>query len=139
MKRLVCFALLGLVACVTPPPEAGYTVLVSQTGSASVAIIDSVLGVTGKLEVGMLPHRMIVAGDAVYVVLTGSQAVAEIDARNLTVRRTMLTAPVPDTRADGSRIAGHFERDAFSASSCFLCHHAKPDGAKPAIVGTRPF
>jgi DNA-binding beta-propeller fold protein YncE len=139
MKRLWCFALLGLAACVTPPPELGYTVLVSQTGSASVAIIDSSLGVTGKLEVGMLPHRMIVAGDAVYVVLTGSQAVAEIDARNLTVRRTMLTAPVPETRADSSRIAAHFDRDAFAASSCFSCHNAKPSGAKPAIVGTRPF
>ncbi|KIQ55147.1 hypothetical protein SY28_04915 [Meiothermus taiwanensis] len=113
--------------------------LVSQAGSSTVAVVDPVQGRTVKhITVGGLPHRMIVGpnGDKVYVVLVGSQAVAEVDVRSLAVRRTFLTAPVPERRPDGTVIQAHFEQDAFSQTSCFACHN--PGGAKPFIVGERP-
>jgi DNA-binding beta-propeller fold protein YncE len=52
------------------------------------------------------------------------------------VRRTLLTAPVPATRDDGTTIQGHIDEHASEQSSCFACHH--PSGIKPFIVGERP-
>jgi DNA-binding beta-propeller fold protein YncE len=127
-----------MVGCSTAPPTS-HLVLVSQAGSNTVAVIDPVQGKTlQRITVGGLPHRMIASPDGhkVYVVLVGSQAIAELDTRTLEVSRTFLTAPVPERRADGSRIEAHFEQDAFAKSSCFVCHN--PGGAKPFIVGERP-
>jgi DNA-binding beta-propeller fold protein YncE len=127
-----------IVGCSSAPP-ASHLVLVSQAGSSTVAVIDPVQGKTVKrITVGGLPHRMILGpdGDKVYVVLVGSQAVAEVDVRSLAVSRTFLTAPVPERRDDGTLIQAHFDQDAFSKTSCFDCHN--PGGAKPFIVGLRP-
>ncbi|PZA07320.1 hypothetical protein DNA98_08980 [Meiothermus sp. Pnk-1] len=113
--------------------------LVSQAGSSTIAVVDPVQGRTLKrITVGGLPHRMLLNpdGSKVYVVLVGSQAVAEVDVQRLEVSRTFLTAPVPDKRADGSVIQAHFDQDAFSKTTCFACHN--PGGAKPFIVGERP-
>ncbi|MDW8424378.1 MAG: YncE family protein [Meiothermus sp.] len=113
--------------------------LVSQAGSSTVAVIDPRQGKTlQRITVGGLPHRMVLSpdGSKVYVVLVGSQAVAEVDVRSLAVTRTFLTAPVPERRADGSLIQAHFDQDAFTQTTCFACHN--PGGAKPFIVGERP-
>ncbi|WP_299429375.1 YncE family protein [uncultured Meiothermus sp.] len=132
------FGLLQLVGC-SSSQQASHLVLVSQAGSSTVAVIDPVQGRTVKrITVGGLPHRMILNpdGSKVYVVLVGSQAVAEVDVRSLEVFRTFLTAPVPERRSDGTLIQPHFDQDAFSKTSCFACHN--PGGAKPFIVGERP-
>lgn len=128
-----------IMAGCSSAPQASHLVLVSQAGSSTVAVIDPVQGKTVKrITVGGLPHRMVVSpeGDKVYVVLVGSQAVAEVDVRSLAVSRTFLTAPVPERRNDGTTIQSHFDQDAFSKTSCFACHD--PGGAKPFIVGERP-
>ncbi|WP_333659928.1 hypothetical protein [Meiothermus cerbereus] len=139
MQRVFFLGLLLLMACSSVPPSSPHYVLVSQAGSSTVAVIDPVQGRTVKrITVGGLPHRMVVGPDRnkVYVVLVGSQAVAEVDARTLEVSRTFLTAPVPERRDDGTPIQAHFDQDAFSRTSCFDCHN--PGGAKPFIVGLRP-
>ncbi|WP_157205896.1 YncE family protein [Calidithermus timidus] len=131
---------LTLVACSQRVATTGHWVLVSQAGSRSVAVVDPEEGqVIKRITVGMLPHRLLLApgGRSAYAVLVGSQAVAEIDLASLTLRRTFLTAPVPERRADGSLIAGHQEHNAFTHTSCFDCHGG--GSAQPAIVGTRPF
>lgn len=137
-RGVLSLALLGLLGCASAP-QSNHWVLVSQASSSTVAVVDPLQGqVVGRLSVGGLPHRMLVSRDGlkVYVVLVGSQAVAEIDTRSLQVTRTLLTAPVPDKRADGSTIQAHFDQGAFSKTSCFACHN--PGGAKPFIVGERP-
>jgi DNA-binding beta-propeller fold protein YncE len=113
-------------------------VLVSQAGSNSLALVDATQGTAQRLTVGELPHRLVLTRDGrtAYVVLVGSQAVAEIDTATLMVKRTLLTAPVPATREDGTTIQGHIDEHAFDQSSCFACHH--PSGIKPFIVGERP-
>jgi DNA-binding beta-propeller fold protein YncE len=130
---------LALPACSrVVAPE--HWVLVSQAGSRNVAVVDPSEGrVVKRITVGMLPHRLLLSPDGrtAYAVLVGSQAVAEIDLKTLTLRRTLLTAPVPERRADGSLIQGHQEQDAFAHTSCFDCHGG--GSARPAIVGTRPF
>lgn len=140
MRFTANFAL-GLVvtACSAVGPIGGHLVLVSQAGSSTVAVVDPMQGRTVKrITVGGLPHRMILNpdGSKVYVVLVGSQAVAEVDVQRLEVARTFLTAPVPERRGDGSPIQPHFDQGAFSKTSCFACHN--PGGAKPLIVGERP-
>lgn len=128
-----------LMACSSAPSVSPHYVLVSQAGSSTVAVVDPIQGLTVKrITVGGLPHRMILSPDEskVYVVLVGSQAVAEVDLRTLEVSRTFLTAPVPERRDDGTLIQSHFDQDAFSKTSCFACHY--PGGAKPFIVGERP-
>jgi DNA-binding beta-propeller fold protein YncE len=113
-------------------------VLVSQAGSNSLALVDPAEGATRRLKVGELPHRLLLRRDGRtgYAVLVGSQAVAEIDTVTLTVTRTLLTAPVPATRDDGTVIQGHVDEHAEGQSSCFVCHH--PSGTKPFVVGERP-
>jgi DNA-binding beta-propeller fold protein YncE len=49
----------------------------------------------------------------------------------------LLTAPVPERRVDGSIIQPHIDQGAFTASTCFGCHH--PGGAEPKYAGDRPF
>ena len=112
----------------------------SQAGSSTLLVVDAASGKTAaRIEVGMLPHHLVVSPDrtTLYAALVGSQAIAEIDVATLSLRRTLLTAPVPERRADGSIIQPHFEEDAFSASTCFGCHH--PGGAEPKYAGDRPF
>ncbi len=138
MRGASWLALVLLVSCSGPPQRSHY-VLVSQAGSSTVAVVDPVQGRTIKrITVGGLPHRMVLNRDKskVYVVLVGSQAVAEVDVQRLLVSRTFLTAPVPERRSDGSLIQPHFEQDAFTKTSCFACHN--PGGARPFIVGERP-
>jgi YVTN family beta-propeller protein len=126
-------------ACNQAPIPANHLVLVSQAGSSTVVVVDPGTGETIKrISVGGLPHRLLVVGDKVYALLVGSQAIAEIDTKSLSVTRTMLTAPVPKNRADGSLIQGHVDRDAFSKTSCFACHNTSADGVKPFVVGERP-
>jgi DNA-binding beta-propeller fold protein YncE len=118
---------------------ASHFVVVSQAGSTTLAVIDPSAGrIVQRIQVGELPHRLLRnrAGDTLYAVLVGSQAVAEIDTRTLQLRRTLLTAPVPDTRTDGTVIEPHQTEHAFDHTTCFDCHHAA--GAKPVIVGERP-
>ena len=55
----------------------------------------------------------------------------------MSLRRTLLTAPVPDRRPDGTIIQAHIDQDAFGASTCYGCH--RPDGAQPKYAGDRPF
>ncbi|GIW34854.1 YncE family protein [Meiothermus sp.] len=139
MRIGMLLGLVGLVACSSPPLARPHYVLVSQAGSSTVAVIDPTQGKTIQhITVGGLPHRMILSPDGrkVYVVLVGSQAVAEVDVRSLAVTRTFLTAPVPERRADGTLIQAHFDQGAFTHTTCFACHN--PGGAKPFIVGARP-
>ena len=113
---------------------------VSQAGSSTLLVVDAWSGETAaRIEVGMLPHNLVVSPDGrtLYAALVGSQAIAEIDVATLSLRRTLLTAPVPERRPDGSIIQPHFDQGAFSASSCFGCHHA--GGAQPKYAGDRPF
>jgi DNA-binding beta-propeller fold protein YncE len=115
-------------------------VFVSQAGSSTLLVVEAASGkIAARIEVGMLPHNIVVSPDGrtLYTALVGSQAIAEIDVATLGLRRTLLTAPVPELRADGSIIQPHFEQDAFSASSCFGCHY--PGGAEPKYAGDRPF
>ena len=95
----------------------GPLLLVSQAGSTTVAVIDPLAAeVQARIEVGELPHRLVRtrAGDRAYVVLVGSQAIAELDTRSLTLTRTFLTAEVPERRAEGAEITfngKHWEWD----------------------------
>jgi len=148
-KRVAGLALAcaGLASCTgkapsaEPPPAAsGDRVFISQAGSSTLLAVDAASGRTAaRIEVGMLPHNLVVSPDqrTLYAALVGSQAIAEIDVATLSLRRTLLTAPVPDRRADGSLIQPHFEQDAFTASTCFGCHHV--GGAEPKYAGDRPF
>lgn len=134
--------LLLVSACADAPEmaaPAGPLLLVSQAGSTTVAVVDPLAAnVRALIEVGELPHRLVRtrAGDRVYVVLVGSQAIAELDTRSLTLTRTLLTAEVPELRADGSEIVGHAREHAAMHTSCFDCH--RPGGQKPFVVGERP-
>ena len=135
-----CAIFLCTLACGANAPSAGGTLFVSQAGSSTIAAIDSRSGdLEARIEVGFLPHSLIVAPDGrtLYAVLVGSQAIAEIDTVSFRPRRTFLTAPVPRTREDGSVIQAHVDEDAFAHTSCYDCHHA--GGALPKYVGTRPF
>ncbi len=134
----------GLWSCSNAPPAqaapAEERVFVSQAGSSTLLVVDAATGNTAaRIEVGMLPHNLVVSPDhrTVYAALVGSQAIAEIDVATLSLRRTLLTAPVPELRADGSVIQEHFDQDAFAKSSCYGCH--RPGGAEPKYAGDRPF
>jgi len=143
----VCVTLLctGLSSCASTERTDQSTrledrVFVSQAGSSTLLVVGATSGKTAaRIEVGMLPHNLVVSRDrrTLYAALVGSQAIAEIDTATLSLRRTMLTAPVPERRADDSIIQPHFDQDAFSASSCFGCHFA--GGAEPKYAGDRPF
>lgn len=119
-----------------PPPA----VLVSLPAADAVELLASDTGeVRAHTEVGMLPHRLVASPDGTraWVALTGSQAVAELDTRTGALLRTLRTEAVPETRADGTRIEGHFTQDAFAQPSCYACHGR--GRVKPAVVGARPF
>jgi DNA-binding beta-propeller fold protein YncE len=146
--RIACIALswLGLPACssdtATPAlaSSAKERVFVSQAGSSTLLVVDAGSGQTAaRIEVGMLPHNLVVSPDrrTLYAALVGSQAIAEIDVATLSLRRTLLTAPVPERRSDGSIIQPHIDQNAFTASTCFGCHH--PGGSEPKYAGDRPF
>jgi YVTN family beta-propeller protein len=151
---LPCLGLVGMAwpACTsaTPPPgppaaPPADRVFVSQAGSSTLLVVDAATGQsTARIEVGMLPHNLVVSPDrrTLYAALVGSQAIAEIDLGTLSLRRTLLTAPVPERRLDGSVIQPHLDRDAsgqdaFGATSCYGCH--RPGGAQPRYAGDRPF
>ncbi len=116
-------------------------VFVSQAGSNTILAIDAASGEPlARIDVGMLPHNLVVSPDqrTLYVSLVGSQAIAEVDTASLSVRRTLLTAPVPERRVeDDSVIQAHLDEDALSATTCYGCHH--PGGAEPKYAGDRPF
>lgn len=126
-----------------PAAASDVTVLfVSQPATQSVLRINASEGkILKEIMVGMLPHnfRFSQDGSKLYVVLTGSQAVAELDVTSGTVLRTFLTEPVPKLRADKSVIKGHIDQNAFSHNTCYDCHRAGKGAAEPAIVGSRPF
>ena len=96
---------------------------------------------TARLKIGKLPHniRKSADGTRLYIALTGSQAIAEIDVINDQVIRTFLTDPVPMQDADGNEIQAHIDQQANTFKSCYECHNGRVEGAKPAIVGSRPF
>ena len=142
----MALAAAGLLSCGSEEPRsdpaapAEDRVFVSQAGSSTLLVVDAASGETAaRIEVGMLPHNIVVSPDrrTLYAALVGSQAIAEIDVATLSLRRTLLTAPVPERRGDGSLIQPHFDQGAFTASSCFGCHH--PGGAEPKYAGDRPF
>lgn len=121
-------------------PAARDRIFVSQAGSATVLAIDADSGaIEARIEVGLLPHHLAVSPDGrtLYAALAGSQAIAEIDTAGLRLRRTMLTAPVPAARPDGTPIQAHVDQDAFSHATCYDCH--RPGGAEPRYAGDRPF
>jgi len=124
-----------------PPPARSDRVFVSQAGSSTLAVIDGASGaLEARIEVGMLPHNLVLSPDrrTLYAALVGSQAIAEVDVASAHLRRTFLTAPVPERRpADGSVIQAHLDGNAFSASTCYGCH--RPGGAQPKYAGDRPF
>jgi DNA-binding beta-propeller fold protein YncE len=122
------------------PPAVGDRVFVSQAGSSTLAVLDGATGaMEGRIEVGMLPHNLVLSPDrrTLYVALVGSQAVAEIDVATRRLRRTMLTAPVPERRKDGSLISAHADQGAFGVTTCYGCH--RPGAAQPKYAGDRPF
>ena len=96
---------------------------------------------TSRLKLGKLPHniRLSANGKKLYVVLVGSQAIAEIDIASRELIRTFLTESVPIVDDVGLSIEPHVSQQADSHNSCFNCHNGRADGAKPAIVGSRPF
>lgn len=115
-------------------------IFVSQAGSSTVAVVDGTSGtLVTRIEVGLLPHNLTLSPDrrSLYVAVVGSQSVAEIDVATARLRRTMLTAPVPGRRPDGSLILEHVDRDAFSHTTCHDCHFV--GGAQPKYAGERPF
>ena len=94
--------------------------------------------VAARIEVGLLPHNLVLSSDrkSLFVAVVGSQSIAEIDVDTARLRRTMLTAPVPDRRADGTLIQEHLDRGAFSHTTCHDCHRV--GGAQPKYAGDRP-
>ena len=143
VSELVAAAALVRVACGPAPSvekPARDRIFVSQAGSSTVAVVDGSTGtVVARIEVGLLPHNLVLSSDrkSLFVAVVGSQSVAEIDVDTARLRRTMLTAPVPDRRADGSLIQEHVDRDAFSHTTCHDCHRV--GGAQPKYAGDRPF
>ncbi|HEY3594521.1 MAG TPA: hypothetical protein VGL13_11625, partial [Polyangiaceae bacterium] len=112
----------------------------SQAGASTLAVVDAESGsIDAHIEVGMLPHNMVLSPDGatLYAALVGSQAIAEIDVVTARLRRTMLTAPVPAQRDDGTTIQEHVDEDAFSHVTCYDCH--RPNLAQPKYAGDRPF
>ncbi len=142
-KRRQAWCVLAYALACARSPHAGLQaddVFVSQTGSSTVAVVDGATGtLRARIEVGLLPHNLVLSADrrTLYAALVGSQAVAEIDVAAARLRRTFLTASVPDRRPDGSAIQPHVEQGAFSHTTCYDCH--RPGGAQPKYAGDRPF
>jgi len=136
VRHLLAFGLGAACAASVPPDR----IFVSHAGSASISVLDSSsLSVRERIEVGLLPHNLVVSPDhrTLYAALVGSQAVAEIDVASARLRRTFLTAPVPAMRADGSVIQAHRDQNAFAHATCYDCH--RDGGASPKYAGDRPF
>ncbi len=115
---------------------------ISKPAAQSILRINATDGIVLKeTHVGMLPHNFLLSqdGSKFYVVLAGSQAVAELNTVTGELLRTFLTEPVPKVRADNSVIQGHIDKGAFTHSTCYDCHHAGAGGPTPAVVGSRPF
>jgi DNA-binding beta-propeller fold protein YncE len=130
------------IACGTQVPAvpASGHLFVSQAGSSTLVAVDEDSGqLDARIEVGFLPHNLVVTpdGKTLYAVLVGSQAIAEIDTATYQLRRTFLTEPVPATRDDGTVIQPHVDQNAFAHTTCYDCH--RPDGALPKYAGDRPF
>lgn len=147
---LACVALLlvaGLSACGEKGGGKGVgpvatELYISQPAAQSVIRINANDGkILKEIHVGMLPHNILINqdGSKFYVVLTGSQSVAELSTSTGELLRTFLTEPVPSVRADNSVIQGHIDKDAFSHNTCYDCHRAGSGGPTPVIVGSRPF
>lgn len=114
---------------------------ISQPATQSVVRFDTATGaIVKETVVGMLPHNMVLSRDKrkLYVVLAGSQAIAEMDVSSGALLRTFLTEPVPAVRADKSVIKEHAEQNAFSHTTCYGCHRGGGT-AKVSIIGSRPF
>lgn len=114
---------------------------ISKPAGESILLFNATEGkITREIKVGMLPHNFKLShdGSKFYVVLTGSQAVAELNTVTGEVLRTFLTEPVPKVRADKSVIQGHIDKDAFSHTTCYGCHRGGSGGPTP-IVGSKPF
>jgi DNA-binding beta-propeller fold protein YncE len=129
--------MLGAACAASAPPD---RIFVSHAGSATISALDSSSNAApARIEVGLLPHQLVVSPDhrTLYAVLVGSQAVAEIDMQSARLRRTFLTAPVPAFRADGSAIQAHQTQNAFAHTTCYDCH--RDGGAAPKYAGDRPF
>jgi len=94
-----------------------------------------------RTTVGMLPHNMLLNPETgrLYVVVVGSQAIAEIDSDTGDLLRTFPTEATPLARDDGSTIQDHIDQNAASHTTCFDCHHGGEGGVAPAVVGARPF
>lgn len=132
----------GLVAGCSSPAPTPEAVFVSLPAADALIKLDPESGqVLAHTVVGMLPHNLLLSRDGtkVYAALVGSQAVAELDAATGALLRTFLSEPLPAAREDGSLIEAHSRAEARAASSCFACHHGGADGARPAVVGARPF
>ena len=117
-------------------------VFVSYPASQAIEQIDVAdHKVLRRTTVGMLPHNMLMdpQADRLYVVIVGSQAVAEIEASTGELLRTFPTEATPMARDDGSAIQAHIDQKAATHSTCFDCHHGGENGAAPSIVGARPF
>lgn len=115
---------------------------ISKPAGQSILLFNATEGkITREIKVGMLPHNFKLShdGSKFYVVLTGSQAVAEMNTATGDLLRTILTEPVPKIRADKSIIQGHIDKDAFTHTTCYDCHRGGAGGSAPAIVGSRPF
>jgi hypothetical protein len=124
-RRCAALGLLGLVACRggssgPAPAVTSERVFVTQAATGTLLAVDAASGESlARIELGMLPHNVVVSPDrrTLYVALVGSQAIAEVSVETLSLRRTMLTAPVPEKRADGSVIQAHVDGKAFTLTS----------------------
>lgn len=143
LTRIIGYALLTsiLCACDVKGKSSTTELFISRPATQSVIRFDAAEGkILKETVVGMLPHNMLLSQDKrkLYVVLAGSQAIAEMDVASGDLLRTFLTEPVPTVRADKSVIKEHAEQDAFSRSTCYDCHRGG-GSAKVSIIGSRPF
>ena len=140
VRHALALALVLLAAC--EPGSRSRELYVSMPAENAVIRVDPVgQRIVSRTTVGLLPHNFAFSADQrrLYVVLVGSQAVAELDSPSGALLRTILTEPVPSARADGTTIQEHIDQGAFSATTCFACHHGGAGGAKTTVVGSRPF
>jgi len=88
VRGIACLALAGVgFGCSGEGKRPGATaagdrVFVGQAGSSTVLAVDGASGKTlARIEVGMLPHNLVLSPDGrtLYAAVVGSQAVAEID------------------------------------------------------------
>ncbi|MDH4275264.1 MAG: hypothetical protein OEW08_09525 [Gammaproteobacteria bacterium] len=144
---LMCMVGGVVCSCQRDMPEAaasspGFNLFVSLPAADAIVRIDPAHNaILQKTRIGSLPHHFLLHPDGkrLYVVLVGSQAVAEINVATGALQRTLLTDVTPLTREDGSVIQAHIDRKADTHTSCYDCHNHDPNGARPVVVGARPF